>query len=49
METSNALEAGTEHIGWIIVKGRSGISPILELTHPDGRPVLQAGSVDKFK
>ena len=49
VETSNAIDAGTQHIGWIIVKGRNGISPVLKLIDPHGRPVLQAGSIDKFK
>ncbi|VDK21875.1 unnamed protein product [Taenia asiatica] len=48
VETSNAIEAGTEHTGWLQIKGRNGISPVLKLTNPDGSLVLQTGSTDKF-
>ncbi|VDM36434.1 unnamed protein product [Hydatigera taeniaeformis] len=49
VETSRANEAGTHHIGWLQIKGRLGISPILKLTDPDGKPVLQTGSTDTFR
>ncbi|KAL5111456.1 Lipoxygenase homology domain-containing protein 1 [Taenia crassiceps] len=49
VETSNANEAGTKHTGWLQIKGRNGISPVLKLTDPDGNLVLQTGSTDNFR
>lgn len=49
VETSNAMDAGTDHIGWIIIKGRHGMSPVLQLRNPDGGRTLQRGHLDKFR
>ncbi|VDD79773.1 unnamed protein product [Mesocestoides corti] len=49
VETGNANEAGTELVGWIVIKGRTGISPVFRLTHPDGSPVLKTGHKDTFR
>nr|CDS22644.1 lipoxygenase domain containing protein [Echinococcus granulosus] len=49
VETSNANEAGTRYTGWLQIKGRNGISPVLKLIDPDGNPVLQTGSTDRFR
>ncbi|KAM7540990.1 hypothetical protein Aperf_G00000044779 [Anoplocephala perfoliata] len=48
VETSNAMEAGTDLTGWIIIKGRRGISPVLQLKNSDGGRTLQRGLSDKF-
>ncbi|VDO04174.1 unnamed protein product [Rodentolepis nana] len=48
VETSTAMEAGTDHLGWIIIKGRRGLSPVLELKDSYGSSTLQRGSSKTF-